>query len=177
MHAPQDNRLTEEVAFERAITSIDPLLRASLVRDQRRRRWRWLLAGGIVMISFVATWILATAMQVSPVTPPGSDGAKGDTNVQSAADGTAGKTQPTAAQIAEAAALGKAAWQLWQSGDGAAAEAKFEAATQLDSRDANLWNGLGWSRLQQQKLDTAQAAFANCVTLNAKHPSGLNGLG
>jgi Flp pilus assembly protein TadD len=163
-----EHRPAEEEALKRAMTSIDPLLRASLQREQTRRRTRWLLGGGFAMLAITATWFLATAIQTAP-----GPAAQSDSN----SPPRDSNSTTLIAQLTAATDAAREGWKLWQSGDSVAAEAKFEEATKLDPDDANNWNGLGWSRMQQHDYEAAWQAFERCLKIDGKHPAGLNGAG
>jgi tetratricopeptide (TPR) repeat protein len=158
----------EEEALRRAMTSIAPLLRASLQRDQKRRRVRYLLGGGFAVLVITTAWILATAI-------PWSTDKDDHQGVEVSSRGA--NTTTLIAQVSAAADAAREGWKLWQSGNGVAAEEKFKAATELDAADANNWNGLGWSRMQQHNYPGAWEAFERCLQIDGKHPAGLNGAG
>ncbi len=59
----------------------------------------------------------------------------------------------------------------------AEAELKFKQAVELDPRNANAWNGLGWSQFNAGKDEIAIRAFQKAVQIAPDHPAALNGLG
>lgn len=71
----------------------------------------------------------------------------------------------------------QSAWQLCQSGKLAEAIPAFEAATQVDPKNPDAWNGLGWATFNSGKKDQAEKAFQQAVELTPEHPAALNGLG
>ena len=151
--AEQKIRPSEEDALDRAIHSMDPNLRASLQREQKRRRQRTFLAGGILM-AILATLLIGFFFYV------------GDPQDQKQ------EIQPEAA-----AQLSQEGWKLWGQQDYAKAEAEFATAVVADPKLDNAWNGLGWALLNQDKPKKAIEAFEKCVALTATHGGALNGLG
>lgn len=92
-----------------------------------------------------------------------------------AAGGLAAVASDAGAQ--PASALSQEGWKLWQSGQMAEAEKKFEAAVEQDPKDVSAWNGLGWARFNGGDSVGAVEAFDQCVELAPKHPAAQNGLG
>ncbi len=68
-------------------------------------------------------------------------------------------------------------WQLLQRGSLQEALPKFSRAAKLDSRNAEVWNGLGWANFNCGKWQEAEHAFQQSLILNPNHPAALNGLG
>lgn len=156
--AEKDSRPSEEAALDRAINSMDPILRASLQRDQKQRRRRVMIAGGILMailtmavVGLVVNWVAIGGTGSQPVVKPDDS--------------------------AQAQVLTDAGWQHWQQQKFADAETKFEEAVTLNPKLDNAWNGLGWSQFNQGKTEEAIKAFRKCVKLTAQHGAALNGLG
>lgn len=81
------------------------------------------------------------------------------------------------ARIERAETLAAQGWQLWQERKLKEAAEAFEAASKLDPESANIWNGLGWARMNAGDSVAAIVAFEKCVELEPEHPAGLNGLG
>jgi Flp pilus assembly protein TadD len=71
----------------------------------------------------------------------------------------------------------QAAWQLSQAGKLAEAIPAFEAATRVDPKNPDAWNGLGWATFNSGKKVEAAKAFQQAVDLTPEHPGALNGLG
>ena len=156
--AENEPRPSEEAALDRAINSMDPILRASLQRDQKQRRRRKLIAGGILMailtmvvVGLVFNWAAIGGTGSQPAINPDDS--------------------------AEAQVLADAGWQLWQQRKFADAEAKFDDAVALDAKLDGAWNGLGWSQFNQGKTHQAIKSFRKCVKLTPEHGAALNGLG
>lgn len=152
-------RPSEEDTLNKAIDSIDPMLRASLQRDQKQRRRKVAVTGGILMatlVTVVVGFIIA-------------GGGQGDVS---------GKQGPSKVERLELASdLSSEGWKLWRSQKFADAENKFERAVKLDPKLENAWNGLGWSQFNQGMHEQAVKAFQQCVELSPKHAAALNGLG
>lgn len=68
-------------------------------------------------------------------------------------------------------------WRLWKERRYVASEAVFEKAVQSEDATANMWNGLGWSRLNGGNADEALPAFEKAVELDPNHPGAINGVG
>jgi tetratricopeptide (TPR) repeat protein len=158
-----DDRPAEEEKLDQAMTSMDPILQASLKREQRQRLRRNLLYGGLAMGTVIGLFFLVLF------------------NQDSDADGDS-KSEANVARVAVAEGqspgeLSKEGWALWKAGDQGGAEAKFGKALATEPEDANLWNGLGWSQFGQQKYDLAIESFQKCLKFEESHPAGLNGLG
>ena len=125
--SPAADLAAEESRLDRAMRQADDLLLSSL-RDaeaQRHRRRRLVIGaalfGGIVMILAITAVLM----------------------------GLIGNAATTAgADDDQAAALAQEGWALWQRGEAEAAQLKFASAVELDPKNANTWNGLGWSRLR-----------------------------
>ena len=156
--AEKEPRPSEEAALDRAINSMDPILRASLQRDQKQRRRKKLIAGGILMailtmavVGLVFNWAAIGGSGSQPAISPDDS--------------------------AQAQVLTDEGWQLWQQRKLADAEAKFAEAVALDAKLDNAWNGLGWSQFNQGKAEEAIKAFRKCVKLTPQHGAALNGLG
>ena len=158
-HDPKKTRPVEEEALDRAMTSIDPILKSSLQRDQKRRRLRFLLLGGMVMTSIFGVLAFLTAV-------PGADN-----------DATSDVPQDAIARGEQAADLSQEGWKLWQGQQPVKAEERFLAATALDAKNPHSWNGLGWSRIHQQRHKEAYEAFQRCLEIEANHGGALNGAG
>lgn len=73
--------------------------------------------------------------------------------------------------------LSREGWRLWQSGEPAAAIAKFEEAVEIQPDLTNAWNGLGWARFNGGDSEAALVAFEKVIELEPKHMAALNGLG
>ena len=153
-----EDRPAEEEKLDQAMATMDPILQASLKREHKQRLRTKLLYGGLTMATIVCLlfWVLF------------------DQN-SNADDGS--KSSPESANVATAEELGKEGWSLWKSGDQSAAEAKFSKALAIEPEDANMWNGLGWSQIGQQKYDSAIESFQKCLKHEGSHAAGLNGLG
>ena len=168
MHDETNDRPSEEEALDRAMATIDPILQASLQRDQKRRR-RQLLWGGIAMISLVGLLAIMIAM------PGPQDGElNGDPDASAA---VAGSTDDQIANAEKAGELGKRAWQLWRSGKATEASGLFAQAVDLDPQNKSLWNGWGWSLMHQQQYEDAYDRFRSCLELDNQHGGALNGAG
>lgn len=151
-HRPSASSSDEQARLDEAMQRADELLFSSLQvdeRQRRRRRWILLSLGGIVMVTVVG--IILVSLNFAPPASP------------------ANRTQ--------AATLTEAGWKLWQQQSFAQAQEKFEAATQLDARNVNAWNGLGWAQFNQGQWEPAAESFREVVKLQPKHPAALNGLG
>ena len=138
----------ESQHLDRALDNVDPLLMASLRKDERKRvgRRRWIVAS-----LFLAMLIAAGGVFFFVLT----------------------QNSPQA----QATSLTTDAWKLWQARKFEEAETKFGEAVTLNPDLENAWNGLGWSRLNQGKTDEAIVAFRRCVELADAHPAANNGLG
>ena len=156
-------RPSEEDVLDRAIHSMDPNLRASLQREQKRRRRKTFLAGGILM-AILATLVIGLIFY------------GGDPQVQSNEESN-GQAKKQTVQPEVAAGLSQEGWKLWGQQDYANAESAFSKAVVADPRLDNAWNGLGWALLNQDKPKKATEAFEKCVALTATHGGALNGLG
>ena len=156
--AEEESRPSEEAALDRAINSMDPNLRASLQRDQKQRRRRVMIAGGILM-AILMTAVTCLVFNWAAIGESGSQPAMNPDD------------------SAQAQVLTTAGWQLWKQRKLADAEAKFEEAVKLDAKLDNAWNGLGWSRFESRSSPkTAIEAFKECVKLTPEHGAALNGL-
>lgn len=155
MHETTEDRPAEEARLDQAMTSMDPILQASLKREQQRRLRRKLLYGGLAMA------LVITVLSVV-FSNPGSVASEGSNPKE---------------LVASAEQLGSEGWRLWQSGSPAVAEDKFKLAVEADPKSPHLWNGLGWSRVHQREYDLAIEAFQRSVKLERKHAGALNGLG
>jgi RNA polymerase sigma factor (sigma-70 family) len=82
-----------------------------------------------------------------------------------------------AAPTGDPAQLTQEGWQLLQTGKMAEAIPAFEAATKLDPKNPEAWNGLGWANFRSGKTADAEKAFQQAVELQPDHPAALNGLG
>ncbi|MFT7641206.1 MAG: tetratricopeptide (TPR) repeat protein, partial [Pirellulaceae bacterium] len=149
-------RPSEEAALDRAITSIDPLLQASLQRDQKRRRRKIAIAGGILMAVCIATLV---------------------TGFIFLGGGLFGGAADEVDRLEKAADIAADGFKLWQQKKLDQAEVKFKNSLKVDPQQINAWNGLGWCQLNQGKLNEASDSFTKCVELSANHPAALNGLG
>ncbi|GMU25053.1 MAG: hypothetical protein AMXMBFR13_51240 [Phycisphaerae bacterium] len=69
------------------------------------------------------------------------------------------------------------AWQLWGQRKLEEAEKLFRQAAARNPNSANIWNGLGWSQLNQGRPLAGKVAFQRAVDIDPKHPAALNGLG
>lgn len=158
-----ENRSPEEETLDRAITSIDPLLRASLQRDQKRQRRKYAILGGVLMAVFCIGVLLALVFSGGLPT-------------------TAQAAAPTASELEidrleEASDLTAEGWMLWESRKLTESAAKFKEALKLDPQSDNAWNGLGWSLANAGKRTQAVEAFNECIKIKPEHPAALNGLG
>ena len=151
--AEKNIRPSEEDALDRAIHSMDPNLRASLQREQKRRRQRTFLAGVVLMA--ILTMLVVGLIFYG-----------GDPQDQKQ------KVQPEVA-----ASLSQEGWKLWGQQDYASAESKFAKAVVADPKLDNAWNGLGWALFNQGKPKEAVKAFEKCISLTKMHGAALNGLG
>lgn len=141
---------TDEQRLDDAMRTADPRLLASLREEElRRRRRRWRLIG-VLLMSATLIGMVWTALVLFAQIPPNTE---------------------------QALSAAQEGWSLWRSGKLAQAEEQFLAATKLDPKLANAWNGLGWSRMNQGKRDEARDAFLECVKLEDGHPAAHNGLG
>jgi pentatricopeptide repeat protein len=163
--------IDEQSRLESALYDSDRLLNDSLREDDRRRRRRrlvslTLLLGGIAMgsamLAVLAGWFTLAA-------PPPIDGAEAKSSEAAPLD--------EEAKIERAEELSAKGWQLWQERKLNEAAKVFEQAAKLDPASANIWNGLGWARLNRGDSDAAIQAFEKCVELEPEHPAALNGLG
>ena len=73
--------------------------------------------------------------------------------------------------------LAAQAWQAWQGQNFTEAETAFAQAVEKDPDNANAWNGLGWSQMNQGKAEAAQEAFERCLKVDPRQAAALNGLG
>lgn len=157
-----EDRPAEEEKLDRAMTTMDPILRASLKREQQQRRRRNLLYGGLAMATIIGLCLLILFFP--------------DSNTKDSKAGGASKSSD-AASVTTAEERGAQGWAHWRSGNHSVAELKFNQALEAAPEDADLWNGLGWSQIGQQKYDDAIESFQKCVKLDESHAAGLNGLG
>ncbi len=81
------------------------------------------------------------------------------------------------AAAADAAALNREGWQLWQRQDYDGAADRFDRAVKADPKLTAAWNGLGWSRFNGGKPDDAVPAFEHALALDPAYPAALNGIG
>jgi tetratricopeptide (TPR) repeat protein len=143
----------DDQALDRALAGEpDPLLVASLKRDERRRRRRLVItacAGGLIMGAIIATSVLWLVFGA----------------------------QVTAADKDKAAQLTVEAFQLWQDRKFDEAAKRFNEAIKVDPKNANAWNGLGWARFNGGDPSGAAEAFAKAIQIQPKHGAALNGLG
>jgi RNA polymerase sigma factor (sigma-70 family) len=86
-------------------------------------------------------------------------------------------TTSTAGATEDPTRLMQEGWQLLQSGKVAEAIPSFEAATRIDPKSADAWNGLGWANSRSGKTADAEKAFQQAIELQPEHPAALNGLG
>ena len=86
----------------------------------------------------------------------------------------AGGATSTAATVERLCAQG---WRFMRERNMDEAEKRFERATGADPRNADAWNGLGWSRFNQGMPVNAEEAFKKCLDLTPDHAAALNGLG
>ncbi|HEV3417368.1 MAG TPA: tetratricopeptide repeat protein [Pirellulales bacterium] len=147
----------EQARLDEAIRRADDLLVSSLKGDDRRRARRKIVWGGI----FVVLGLMVAVMLISSKL--------GFVRLDSSA--MAGDREEKAAE------LSAEGWKLWQEQSLKAAISKFEAAVQLDPKNANAWNGLGWANFNNGNSEVAQNAFKKVIALEPKHPAALNGLG
>ncbi len=164
----ETGRPAEEAQLDQAMTSMDPILQASLKREQQQRLRKTLIYGGVAMAT-VTTTLIALFFVFSNPNPVSHD----EPDSQPAAGDAASSVAPAAMPDE----LSKEGWMLWRAGNSSAAEAKFRQAVTADPEDADLFNGLGWSQIGQQEFDAAIESFTDCVKLQRNHPAGLNGLG
>ncbi len=156
-----EDRPAEEEKLDQAMTTMDPILQASLKREQKQRLRRNLLYGGLAMAVMVGLFFVVLFNQdLNP-----DDSSKASQNLA------------TAKSSESPEELSKDGWALWQSGNSGAAEQKFLKAVATEPKGANHWNGLGWSQIGQQKYDSAIESFQKCVKLDGANAGGLNGLG
>ncbi|MEM9827432.1 MAG: tetratricopeptide repeat protein [Planctomycetota bacterium] len=73
--------------------------------------------------------------------------------------------------------LSREGWRLWRNRDLPASIEKFKSAVQLDPKNANSWNGLGWACLNSGLPEDAEKCFAKAVALEPDHLAALNGVG
>ena len=154
MHNETVDQMAEEETLDRAMMSIDPMLQASLQKEQQRRRQRFLLWGVAMLISCVCAVAFLW---------PASD--------------SSGASVKTGAENAAANEHAVAGWKLWQAGKPQLAEERFRKAVELEPNSADLRNGLGWSLLGQMKFDQSAAEFEKALKTEPDHPAALNGLG
>lgn len=164
---------SEEEVLERAINVIDPILAKSLKREQKQRRSRKLLIGGLVMTTLAIAVVMGSLLS-QPY--PDAGNAANSGVVGANANPTSAPTDPLAA-IEQAETLSQQGWSIWKKGDWRAAEMKFSQAVELDKKSPSAWNGLGWSRLNGGRYNLAIEAFDHCIKLGPKHPGALNGMG
>lgn len=67
--------------------------------------------------------------------------------------------------------------QLWMERKLEGAELAYLDAIRLNEADIAAWNGLGWTRNNQGKYDTALEAFEKCLELSPDHGAAQNGMG
>jgi len=89
----------------------------------------------------------------------------------------AGARAPTETVASDPTRMGEEAWRLWQNGKFNEAIPRFEAALQLEPKNAGLWNGLGWATFNSGKSEEAEKAFQETLGLEPEHPAALNGMG
>ncbi len=67
--------------------------------------------------------------------------------------------------------------RLWEERQLAISEATYPPSADSEPKDANAWNGLGWTLFKSGKITEAIPAFEKAVALNPHQPGALNGLG
>ena len=77
----------------------------------------------------------------------------------------------------DAGELAEEGWNLWVQVRMAEAAAKFKKAVELDPKNENAWNGLGWANFNLGKHEEARTAFRNLLKLDPEYPAALNGMG
>lgn len=145
---------TEEEKLDRVMTSMDPFLKESLQRDQRKRHLRFLVFGGLFMLLGLS---LVGAVFAGSFLLAGDD-----RKVDEAVD---------------SAELTQKGYKLWQSGNHVEAVKKFERAIKIDPENSSAWNGLGWAKFNQGFADDGLEAFEKCVILAPNNVAALNGIG
>jgi len=170
---------TEQARLDDAIQRADELLVNSLKAEDRRRNRRkpWFMLftflGGLGMAVAITTLLIVLSA------PPAQD------DSAAAEETAATQVQPAKRATSEdrrnSAALSQAGWQLWrqgqQQGQFAQAIEKFTAAVELDPRNTNAWNGLGWANFTSGNSEEAEKAFQRVIRMEPQHPAALNGLG
>lgn len=69
------------------------------------------------------------------------------------------------------------AWEAWEQQRFPEAKEAFEKNLQADPKNANDWNGLGWTLFNSGKPADALSAFEKAVSLDPNQPGSLNGIG
>ena len=96
---------------------------------------------------------------------------------------TVGKEQATANAETpftandNAGQLTQQGWKFWQQQQFPEAIEAFQKAVQLDPKNVNAWNGLGWAQFNSGDPAEAEKTFQHAVELAPKHAAILNGLG
>ncbi|MCA9265555.1 MAG: tetratricopeptide repeat protein, partial [Planctomycetales bacterium] len=156
---------SEEDVLNRAMKRMDPILQASLQRDQKRRRQKLLTIGVALMATVSLIALFAWGMMT----------AGANATARNQPDDKPALTPLERTEKSESLVTG--GWKLRQAGKNDEACELFIQAVELDSRNENAWNGLGWSYFNRGELSKAQDAFEHCLKLSPKHPAALNGMG
>jgi len=88
-----------------------------------------------------------------------------------------GKPTTVSSDSAESRQKAQEGWRNFMQGNFADAELLFIAATQLDPKNANAYQGLGWAQLNRGKMNEAKETFLQCMELDPRNTAALNGLG
>ena len=162
MVADIDTRSSEEETLNRAISSIDPFLRASLQRDQKRRRKKIALWGILMaMLCFVTVLTLFVCVALPPdvnAAPPTQVGLQIE-------------------RIERASDLASEGWELFRAKKRHDSAAKFKEALLYDPKSEDAWCGLGYSLWNTGRPTDALNAFEECLKIRSKNPMALNGVG
>ncbi|HET6328120.1 MAG TPA: tetratricopeptide repeat protein [Planctomycetaceae bacterium] len=146
----------EQARLDEAMRRADHLLVSSLKGEDRRRTRRKILGGFVAALGLTAAAIVVCFAVMF-------------VRFDSSAIAGGAKTQ--------SAELSAEGWQLFQQQSLKPSIEKFEAAAELDPKNADAWNGLGWANFNGGDTGVAQEAFKKAVSLEPKHSAALNGLG
>ena len=137
----------EENALDASLLDSDGILRESLKREERARRWRKARTAATMCVAAAAmltAWLMYPKQVVDAGTPR---------------------------------ALTTEGLRLWQERRFMAAEILLEKASAEDPTSIAAWNGLGWVRLNSGKAEESLKAFEMAIKLEPKAFASVNGLG
>ena len=132
-----------------ALMAPEGFLQASLQKEERQRktRWLWVSAGSTLLLLIASIFVAATSTS----------------EVSAAGMSTSDKTAE--------------GWTLWRQRKLEDAELTFLDALRLNENDAEAWSGVGWCRNNRGEHEKAIEAFRKCLALNPNHGAAINGIG